>query len=61
MHTTTEQPVFTERHFHIYDWHSRVVFACVNATIIDAGKMRGGLRQVRSDREKCAMRRKLEA
>jgi hypothetical protein len=62
MNTTSEQqPVFQTRHFHIYNWNNRVVFACVSATRIEAGKMHGGIREVRSERDKCALRRKLEA
>jgi hypothetical protein len=53
--------VFTARHFHIYDWNTRVVFKCVQETLLEAGKHSGGVRWVRSERAKCSMRRKLES
>lgn len=52
---------FIARHYHIYDWRTRVVFECVEETLLEAGKHRGGVRLVRSARDKCGMRRKLES
>lgn len=57
----SETQSFEKRHFHIADWNTRVVFKCVEATLIEAGKERGRVVWIKSGRDKCAMRRKLES
>jgi hypothetical protein len=50
---------FTARHFHISNWSTRVVFKCMQATLLEAGKERGRVHEVRGKFEGCPMAKKL--